>query len=177
MLNNIKNFFGNLFLKSIIQEKKGKHPFMPFDKAKEIGIIYDANDSKNENKIQQFASELRSNGKKVLLMGFVNEKELSAKQTPQINSEYFWKEKLTFFNLPNIDKIGQFPNIQFDLLFNIYFDENISMQGLSVVSKAKYKLGAQMNLATQIFDMTIDTGNNKDVYYLARQMEFYLNAI
>ena len=110
-------------------------------------------------------------------MGFVNEKELSAKQNPQINSEYFWKEKLTIFNLPNTDKIGQFPNIQFDLLFNIYFDENISMQGLSVVSKAKYKLGAQMNLATQIFDMTIDTGNNKDVYYLAEQMEFYLKAI
>lgn len=177
MLDNIKNFCGRFILRNLIKVKKAKNQFTTLEKAKEIGIIYDANDSKNEGKIQQFAAELRNNGKKVLLMGFINEKELSAKQNPQINSEYFWKEKLTFFNLPNTDKIGQFPNIQFDLLFNIYFDENISMQGLSVVSKAKYKLGAQMNLATQIFDMTIDTGKNKDMYYLAKQMEFYLNAI
>jgi hypothetical protein len=34
-----------------------------------------------------------------------------------------------------------------------------------------------MNLATQLFDITIDTGDNKDLYYLAKQMEFYLKAI
>lgn len=177
MLDNIKNFFGNIVLKSMIKAKKGKNQFMPFDKAKEIGIIYNADDVQNENKAQQFATDLRNEGKKVMLMGFINAKELPAKRMPQINSEYYWKEKLSFFNLPNADKIGQFPNIQFDILFNIYNDENISLQGLSVMSKAKYQLGAQMNLATQIFDMTIDTGNNKDVYYLAKQMEFYLKAI
>lgn len=177
MLNNIKNFFGNLVLKSMIQAKKGKHAFMPFDNAKEIGIIYNADDVQNENKAQQFATDLRNEGKKVMLMGFINAKELPPKRMPHINSEYYWQEKLSFFNLPNADKIGQFPNIQFDILFNIYHEENISMQGLSVISKAKYQLGAQMNLATQIFDMTIDTGNNKDVYYLAKQMEFYLKAI
>jgi len=177
MLDNIKNFFGQFILKNLMKAKKAKNQFMPLEKAKEIGIIYNANDLQNENIVQQFATELRNKGKKVVLMGFINEKELPAKRYPQINSEYYWKEKLTFFNLPDTDKIGQFHNIQFDTLFNIYYDENISMQGLSVLSKAKYKIGAQMNLATQIFDMTIDTGNNKDLYYLAKQMEFYLNII
>jgi hypothetical protein len=65
----------------------------------------------------------------------------------------------------------------FDLLFNVYHEENISLQGVSVLSKAKYQLGAQMNLATQLFDITIDTGENKDLYYLAKQMEFYLKSI
>ena len=40
MLDSIKNFFGNMVLKSMIKAKKSKNQFMPFDKAKEIGIIY-----------------------------------------------------------------------------------------------------------------------------------------
>jgi hypothetical protein len=91
--------------------------------------------------------------------------------------EFYWKEKLNFFNLPSAEKIGRFIDTPFDLLFNIYHEENISLQGVSVLSKAKYQLGAQMNLATQLFDITIDTGENKDLYYLAKQMEFYLKAI
>jgi hypothetical protein len=67
--------------------------------------------------------------------------------------------------------------MKFDILFNIYNEETLALQGISVLSKAKYQLGAQMNLATQLFDMTIDTGNNKDLYYLAKQMEYYLKAI
>jgi hypothetical protein len=67
--------------------------------------------------------------------------------------------------------------MKFDILFNIYNEETLALHGISVLSKAKYQLGAQMNLATQLFDMTIDTGNNKDLYYLAKQMEYYLKAI
>ena len=39
-----------------------------FDKAKEIGIIYNADDVQNENKAQQFATDLRNEGKKVMLI-------------------------------------------------------------------------------------------------------------
>lgn len=177
MLENIKNYLGNFVLKSMMKAKKSKNQFVPFDIANDIGILYNADDIQNENKVQQFATDLRNEGKKVVLMGFINAKELPAKRIPQINNDYYWKGKLTFFNLPDTNKIGPFPNISFDILFNIYHDETISLQGLSVMSKAKYQLGAQMNLATQIFDMTIDTGSNKDVYYLAKQMEFYLKAI
>ena len=177
MFDNIKNFIGKIILSNQVSAKKNRHLFMPFDKAQEIGIIYNASEGNNEQKIQQFASDLRNEGKKVYLLGFVNEKELSYKKVPHISSEFYWKEKLNFFNLPSAEKIGRFIDTPFDLLFNVYHEENISLQGVSGLSKAKYQLGAQMNLATQLFDITIDTGENKDLYYLAKQMEFYLKSI
>lgn len=177
MIEHLKNYLGNFVLRNMIKAKKGQNKFVPFDNAKDIGILYFADSIENENKVQQFASELRNEGKKVFLMGFVNAKQLPGRLIPQINNEYYWKERLTFFNLPDNEKIGQFSDNQFDILFSVYFEENIALQGLSVLSKAKYKLGTQMNLATQIFDMTIDTGGNKDLYYLAKQMEFYLKAL
>ena len=59
MFNQIKNFFGKIILANLIKAKKEKHAFMSFDKANEIGIIYNAEDMQNEKKVQQFASELR----------------------------------------------------------------------------------------------------------------------
>jgi hypothetical protein len=150
---------------------------MPFDEAVEVGIIYNAEDMQSEQKIQQFAGDLRSAGKKVFLLGFINQKEMPNKRVPHVSSELFLNTNLTFFNLPNPDKIGRFIDTKFDLLFNIYHEETLALQGISVLSKAKYQIGAQMNLATKLFDITIDTGNNKDLYYLAKQMEFYLKTI
>jgi hypothetical protein len=177
MFNQIKNFFGKIILANLIKAKKEKHAFMSFDKANEIGIIYNAEDMQNEKKVQQFASDLRSEGKKVYLLGFINQKEMPYKRVPHISSELFLNTNLTFFNLPDPDKIGRFLDMKFDILFNIYYEETLALQGISVLSKAKYQIGAQMNLATQLFDMTIDTGNNKDLYFLAKQMEYYLKVI
>jgi len=177
MFNQIKNYFGKIILQNQIKAKKAKHAFMPFDKANEIGIIYNAESMQNEQKIQQFAGELRSEGKKVYLLGFINQKEMPNKRVPHISSELFLNSNLTFFNLPNPDKIGRFIDIKFDILFNVYNEETLALQGISVLSKAKYQLGAQMNLATKLFDLTIDTGRNKDLYFLAKQMEHYLKVI
>lgn len=177
MFNQIKNFFGKIILANSIKAKKEKHAFISFDKANEIGIIYNAEDMQNEKKVQQFAGDLRSEGKKVYLLGFINQKEMPYKRVPHISSELFLNTNLTFFRLPDPDKIGRFLDMKFDILFNIYNEETLALQGISVLSKAKYQIGAQMNHATKLFDMTIDTGNNKDLYYLAKQMEYYLKAI
>jgi len=177
MLENIKNFFGKIILSNKIKLFNSKNKRPSFEKLFEIGIIYNADDKTNENKIQEFAAELRQEGKKVFLLGFINQKELPLKRTQNISSEFFWKEKLTFFNLPIKEKIGNFLDSNFDVLFNIYFEEENALIGASLLCKAKYKIGATVNQSTQLFDMTIDTGKNKDVYFLAKQMEFYLKTV
>ena len=177
MLNQIKSYLGSFILNNQIKAKKAKNKFMPYKNAIEIGIVYNAESIKDEQKVQQFANELRADGKKVLLLGFLDVKELPFNRVPHISCELYWKEKLNFFNLPNPEKIGRFINTKFDILFNIYHEENISLQGISVLSNAKYQVGAQMNRAVKLFDLTIDTGDNKDVYYLAKQMEHYISTI
>lgn len=107
MFNQIKNYFGKIILNNQLKSKKDKHTFMPFDKAVEVGIIYNAEDMQNEQKIQQFAGDLRSAGKKVFLLGFINQKEMPNNRVPHVSSELFLNTNLTFFNLPNPDKIGR----------------------------------------------------------------------
>ena len=177
MFEQLKNYFGGLILKQQLKAKQTKHAFMPFDKAQEIGIVYNAENMADEQKVQQFANDLRGEGKKVYLLVFINQKELPVKRKPHISSELYWREYLTFFNLPKPDKIGRFIDTQFDLLFNVYHEEMLALQGISSLSKAKYQLGAQMTFATDLFDITIDTGANKDLYYLAKQMEHYIKSI
>ena len=148
-----------------------------FSELNEIGILYRADQKQEEEAVHHFAAKLREEGKKVFLLGYVHSKQLPHTKKIHITSEFFWKEKLNFFNLPDKIKIGRFLDTPFDLLMNIYFDELLPMQAISVYSKAKYRISAQNRHALQYSDAVIDTGSNHDIYYLASQMEYYLRVI
>ena len=93
-IQDIKTFFGKrrLNLQAVNIHKKNK--LVSFDQMNEIGIVYDAANKQNEENVQRFAASLRDLGKKVFLMGFVDEKVLPHTKKIHIQSEFFWQEKL-----------------------------------------------------------------------------------
>jgi len=142
-----------------------------------IGILYDASNNQSEEQVQRIASQLRHDGKKVFLMGFVNQKQLPHKKVFHLTSEYFWLQQLNFFNIPDADKIGKFLQQPFDLLINLYFDDILPLQALSAKSSAKYIIGSNSKLALQYNNAVIDCGSNKTLINLASQVVHYLNII
>lgn len=174
-IQNILLRIGRALLKT---GKANKQQVIPnYQQMQHIGILYNANDSEQEVLVQQFANELREEGKKVLLMGFVNQKQLPHQKKPHISNEYFWRIHLNFFGLPIPEKIGKFCEEPFDLLINMYFEDELPLQALSIQSKAKFKIGYNSALALPINNILIDTGKNNNSLAVGRQMIHYLNAI
>jgi hypothetical protein len=175
MIQNILLRIGRAFLNT---NKINKQRVIPdYNDMKRIGILYNADSNEHEMLVQQFANELRESGKKVLLMGFVNQKDLPHQKKPHISNEYFWKAHLNFIGLPITEKIGKFCNEPFDLLINMYFNDELPLQAMSLRSKALFKIGYNSALALPVNNMLIDTGNNKNPLTVGRQMIHYLQAI
>lgn len=174
-ITDIKNKIGRFLLNKEVKTKSKTLP--KYTSLQNISIVYDAENKVTEEQVNLFASELRNEGKKVFLFGFVNQKQLPSSKKLHITSEFFWKEQLSFFNLPIKHRLGKIVTEPYDLLINLYFDDILPLQAISTFSKAKFKIGSNSNLAIKYNDLLIDTGNNKNIYNLAHQMQHYLKVI
>lgn len=98
-IEDIKNKIGRWQLDREVQGRKAGQ-LVPFSDMKHIGILYDADWKDSEAAVQEYAGELRSEGRKVFLMGYVDQKQLPSTKKFVLNSEFFWREKLNGVNLP-----------------------------------------------------------------------------
>lgn len=177
LIEDIRNRIGTYLLLGETGKNKTKRDFTPLGNAKEIGIIYNGWVRDEEQIVHAYANELRSEGKKVFLMGYVDLKLLPGNKKFSLQSEYCWREKLTPFNLPDKGKVGRFLQIEFDLLMSIYTEPLLPMQALSAYAKARYRVGPIMQNGLHYVDAMIDTGENKDLRFLIEQIDFYLRNI
>ncbi len=90
------------------------------------------------------------------MLGFVNEKELPANKKFVLNSEFFWKTKLNGMNLPDKGKIGQFLQLEFDLLLNVYLEPVLPLMAIAAYSRAKYKVGPYIDGGLAYYDFMMD---------------------
>jgi hypothetical protein len=176
-IENIKNYIGRLQLERETKTKRIKRKLISFAQVNHIGIVYNANDTENERIVTAYANELRAEGKKVFMLGYVNEKHLPASKKFLLNSEFFWREKLNGINLPVKGQIGQFLQLEFDLLLNLYFEPILPLQAIAAYSNAKYRVGAHLEGGLDYSDFMVDTGTKKDLSFLIEQMNFYLRNI
>lgn len=177
LIEDIKNFLGKWQLRNEIKHKKAKNKLVSFGAINHIGIVYNADTKEHEQLIAKYASELRAEGKKVFTLGYVDAKQLPANKKFLLNSEFFWREKLNGVNLPVKGNIGQFLQLEFDLLLNLYHEPLLPMQAISAYSKAKYRVGSNVADNIDYNDAMIDTGNRNDLKYLIEQIDFYLRNI
>ncbi|MFA6260261.1 MAG: hypothetical protein WC760_02250 [Bacteroidia bacterium] len=177
LINQLRNIIGTRILHQFTRSHPLQRAYTSLQDAKEIGILYDGLLLENEALIHKYAVELRSQGKKVFLLGYVDLKTLPGNKKFTLQSEYYSKEKLTPFNLPDKSKIGRFLEMEFDLLLNLYVTPILPMLALSAYARAKYRVGPNMPDGTEYMDAMIDTGNNNDIRFLIKQIDFYLRTI
>lgn len=177
LIEDIKNFLGKWQLHKEIKHKKAKNKLVAFGQVNHVGIVYNAETKEHEQLVTKYANELRAEGKKVFMLGYVDAKQLPANKKFLLNSEFFWREKLNGINLPIKGNIGQFLQLEFDLLLNLYQEPLLPMQAISAFSKARYRVGTNVADNIDFNDATIDTGNRNDLKFLIEQIDFYLRSI
>ncbi len=176
LLENIKTEIGKLILNKSFTKRVAMRVMPDFARMQSVAILYDASNKQQEEEVAHFAAFLRDQGKKVMMMGFVNEKNLPYQKKFHISSQFFWKEYLNFFNLPDKIKLSGFINEEYDLLINLYTAYSLPLLALSSYSNASYRIGAKFEGADTFNEILID-GSSHSLFELGLHMVHYLKSL
>lgn len=172
IISKIRTYFFEAQLNQKLTQLKVNRTSVEFEVAESIGILFDATDGANRNKVLAYAQNMIKNGKKVNLLGFVKSKQKSL----SFSFKYFTLNEINWKMIPRSNEVNQFMDKKFDILINLYLEENKSIEYISALSKANLRVGP-FSENSNCFDLMIDIPNNKGIEHLIKQVDFFLNRI
>ena len=141
--------------------------------AKEIGILFNATLPETWLAIRPFASKLRKEGKKIKIMGFIDD---SGVEPNSQSFDCFSRKDIDWIYRPKNKFVQKFMLTPFDILFCLWFDSHPSLQYMSRLSKAHFKVGAHLD-TEEGFDLMVDINGKKDYEKLIQTLESYLTHV
>ncbi|MBR6177110.1 MAG: hypothetical protein IKQ70_04410 [Bacteroidales bacterium] len=110
------------------------------DSATTIGLLFDSTIQANYFSARRFITSLVESGKNVNALGMVLNEEMLRYYTPSPNIRLFSIEKTTLLGYPKNQHVEDFINTDYDILINICTTENLCVDYVMGLSKAKFKV-------------------------------------
>lgn len=171
--DRLRNYFYKRTLAERVKNIRVKHDIINWRDAKTVGIVYDSTNPANDSVIAAFAEKLRGENKEVEILGFVNDKKIDTKTGITV----FNKKSLSWTLAPEDEKVDRFANQNFDLLLGCFTGENLSLEFVTRISKARWRVGAYIENKTDCYDMMVNVGDKNELPYLIEQTTYFLNQI
>ncbi len=175
MIGPIKQIRRNLYgflLKRKLAKVKTQREVINLEDANFIGMLYNAFDPENTIIVGRLADNLRREGKKVSLLGFVNGQNKDFGD----EKEFFNKKEVNWMQVPTSTKVNKFIKTDFDILINAWIGEELSLEYIAALSNAKYRVGQYRPEVTYCNEMMIQIPEKKELQYLIDQISHYLNV-
>ncbi len=171
-IEKIKRYFYQRHLNSELGKTRHQHTSISLDESKTIGILFDATESKQSDAVLKYASKLKKQGKKVQLLGFIHDKNEIETDFPSFNLK-----DTTLSYIPKGERVEQFIKEPFDLLINLFFEENLALEYISTLSKARFRIGRFVE-HLHCFDLMINSLKKEgNIPFFTQQMELFLQKM
>ena len=161
----IKEIIAHRKLTKIISNIERSPVFPNINKVKSIGVIWQPTQKEAFQYLKSYF-----NREQVIFRGFC---VFEAITNPHQDANTLTVKDLDFWGLPKKEKVDEFINIRFEVLFNIALEDNLVLDYITALSQARFKIGSSTN-ANNYFDLNINIDENRDPMYLAKQQIFYL---
>jgi hypothetical protein len=171
--DNIRNYFYRKNLAARLSQLKTKRSVINLHDAKSVGILYDSTDAANDITITRLAEELKTQGKTVEVLGYIND----TKTEHKADIPLFNKKDVAWTRVPGGSKVDSFANKEFDLLLACFPGESLPLEYILHISRAKWRVGPYAANKTACYDMMINTGEHTGLPYLIQQTVYFLNQI
>jgi len=133
-----------------------------WENVKNIGMIFQANDQAMIKEAEQLAGLWEKEGKKVQVLIYVAD----VKKTPfenRNNWQRCTKKDFSSAGVPKSSFIQQFIKEPFDLLVDLNISGQVRLYSISVLSKAKFKIGADLSFNKHL-PFTVDISKSSEPY-------------
>jgi hypothetical protein len=174
LLGNIKEALGRQNLKSKMLGRKRERTVVSLNDASTVGIVFDPTDPEVYELVKKYVNYLKEMKKKVKAVGFYDQKDVPASTYSKLEFDYISQKDLAWNKTPSGVIIDNFVNEEYDILIDLNVNDQFPLHYIATLSKAKFKVGKNSGKGTDIYDMVIETGKDKGVKFLLRNLDTYL---
>ena len=175
-IENIKQKIGKWVFQRDLRTNKRLKEVSNLEKAKSIGILYNATNQEQIIKIEPFVKYFFELRKDVKALGYVNKKRLDNCHIPKLNYDFFYQKDLNWYYKPQNYIIDNFIKKEYDILINLSDSSCIPIKYLVASSVARFKIG-RFEEGYEIYDLMIKLENEKGKERLMEEIKHYLNLI
>ena len=172
-LQNIQLRLYHYFLSQKLKKNKITRKAVNFDKAKRIGILFDATNPDNEAIVNRYKRNLQNSGKQVDMLAYVDDKL----EHDTTLFKYFNKKNLSWTLQPKGSVVEQFMNTPFDVLLNLHIDTVPPLEYVSALSKAHLRVGQFRDDKEYCYDLMIDIPKDDNLNNFIGQLDSLLKKI
>ena len=159
----------NFFLKSKKSEKKERNP-ISLQKAKKIGILFNAENIVANEKILLFAQKLKSGLREVQLLGYIPKREFGY----VYHFPFITNKDTNWYGKPGGRNISHIINSRFELIINFSTKECIPFEYLIANTPSKFRVGFNPDSNISNYDLILITKENGDITRQIKNLEEYL---
>ena len=175
-LENFKHKIGQRVFQRDLRTNKRLKEVSNLEKAKSIGILYEATNAEQIKKIEPFVKYFFALRKDVKALGYVNKTKLDDCHIPRLNYDFFYKKDLNWYYKPQNYIIDNFIKKEYDILINLSDSSCIPIKYLVASSMARFKIG-QFEEGYEIYDLMIKLDKEEGLERLMEEIKHYLNLI
>jgi hypothetical protein len=174
--SNIKLRIGNYVINKNRKNLRRFKKVHNLKSAKYIGILFDATDKKHFDYVQDFYKFLRLRGIEVMVLGFVNSKDVPDKYLFKKDFCFFLRKSLNWYKKPVNDDVEKFIHEKFDILIDLNVENHFAFKYIFALSPAQFKVG-RVTAEPNYYDLMINIQKRKEVDYFIEQTTHYLEII
>ncbi len=148
-----------------------------FKSANNATIVFDALIPESFSVVKKFTKYLKEQGIKTKVIGFVAQKEVPQEMLLWANFDFITKKEINWYGKPSGTVAESYFESEPDILFVFSFARNLSMDYISQLSMAKFKVGCFTEEKND-FDLMINPPGGKcDLEFLTEQIQIYINML
>jgi hypothetical protein len=145
LFKNIRLKIGDAILSKKASRLERKVSYSSFGDIRSIGIVWDASRPSEFLCLSRFHQQMQSKKIEVKIFGYYPGKNLPDQYTAIMYLTCIRKDEISKFYLPMTSEANTFINNPFDVLIDINFDRQYPLRYITMLSRAKLKVGLYEN--------------------------------
>ena len=177
MFDKIKHGIFEKRLSREMQNIQRKVENKSFEELDTILFFFDCTNEEKYREFERIYNYCKEHGKNVRAVGYTNMKHQAHFCTPRINFEYMLLSHHNSMGVPTALWTKELLEKDFDALIDLSHCMHKSFQWLIALSASRCKVGAADVNCEPLYDVIINTDNDRSQRYLMQQTIIYLNML
>ncbi len=176
-IKDLRTNVGQYLLTNKLKKSKRQVRACNLSQARNIGIVYNSLSKEDNDIVKNLEKEYKKVGKTIEIIGFCNDRVNNGDQIGDKSHTYINLKDFSLFFQPKTPEINSFIEKKFDILINLYPENEFPVDYIIKSSQAFFKVGST-KANKEFLDLMIEIPpNNNDIKYLSEQINKYLNML